>query len=111
MHAQLSAVKSFTTWRVAQGARECRERCGGHGYLKSAGFSDIEGIADAAVSVEGVNPVMALAASRFIVRNLKLAYLGKEVHPDIEYVKHIQIFHKIRAEIHSAEDVTLDKIK
>ena len=54
---------------------------------------------------------MALQTARFIIKNMKLAFLGKEVHPDTYYVKQIKIFHQIRSEIERHEDVTLEIIK
>lgn len=34
MHAISSAVKPVCTWAARDGIQECREACGGHGYLK-----------------------------------------------------------------------------
>lgn len=34
MHALSSAAKPYCTWTVQQAIQDCREACGGHGYLK-----------------------------------------------------------------------------
>ncbi|KAG8299835.1 acyl-Coenzyme A oxidase [Homalodisca vitripennis] len=34
MHAVTSAAKAVCSWTAAQAIQECREACGGHGYLK-----------------------------------------------------------------------------
>lgn len=34
MHALSSAAKPYCTWAVQQATQDCREACGGHGYLK-----------------------------------------------------------------------------
>lgn len=43
MHALSSAAKPYFTWTAQQGIQDCREACGGHGYLKGSrrfiGFS------------------------------------------------------------------------
>lgn len=35
MHALSSAAKPYCTWTVQKAIQDCREACGGHGYLKS----------------------------------------------------------------------------
>lgn len=35
MHALSSAAKPVCTWAVRDAIQDCRESCGGHGYLKS----------------------------------------------------------------------------
>jgi alkylation response protein AidB-like acyl-CoA dehydrogenase len=39
LHAISSAAKPICTWAARDGIQECREACGGHGYLKSKGKS------------------------------------------------------------------------
>lgn len=34
LHALSSAAKPYCTWTVQQAIQDCREACGGHGYLK-----------------------------------------------------------------------------
>lgn len=34
-HALSSAIKPFSTWLSRDAIQDCRESCGGHGYLKS----------------------------------------------------------------------------
>jgi alkylation response protein AidB-like acyl-CoA dehydrogenase len=34
MHGLMSAAKPFSSWIAQQAIQECREACGGHGYLK-----------------------------------------------------------------------------
>ena len=39
LHRLLSAFKPFITWNVLKGCEECRQACGGYGYLDFAGIS------------------------------------------------------------------------
>lgn len=34
MHALLSSAKPLCSWHAQHGIQECREACGGHGYLQ-----------------------------------------------------------------------------
>lgn len=34
MHALISATKPLSTWSAQTAIQDCREACGGHGYLK-----------------------------------------------------------------------------
>ena len=41
LHRLLSGLKAFVSWNTFEGLEECRQACGGHGYLKYAGISQI----------------------------------------------------------------------
>jgi hypothetical protein len=38
MHALLSSAKPLCSWHAQHGIQECREACGGHGYLQGTFF-------------------------------------------------------------------------
>lgn len=41
MHALSSAVKPVCSWAARNGIQDCREACGGHGYLKASQLGDL----------------------------------------------------------------------
>lgn len=40
MHALSSACKPVCTWAARDAIQDCRESCGGHGYLKSCFYAN-----------------------------------------------------------------------
>ena len=41
IHGVSSAAKPLGSWTAQQAVQECREACGGHGYLAAAGLGRI----------------------------------------------------------------------
>ncbi|XP_022234793.1 peroxisomal acyl-coenzyme A oxidase 3 isoform X2 [Drosophila obscura] len=67
IHAISSALKPVATWAARDGIQECREACGGHGYLKSAGLGDLRNDNDANCTYEGENNTLIQQASNWLV--------------------------------------------
>ncbi|XP_046680668.1 peroxisomal acyl-coenzyme A oxidase 3-like isoform X2 [Homalodisca vitripennis] len=68
MHALLSACKAVFSWTTQAAIQQCREACGGHGYLKCAGFAGLRNDNDASCTYEGDNNVLQQQASQWVVR-------------------------------------------
>lgn len=71
MHALSSAAKPVLTWLVRDAIQECREACGGHGYLKVARFGDLRNDNDGNLTYEGENNVLIQQASNWLLRFAK----------------------------------------
>ncbi|KAK5644686.1 hypothetical protein RI129_005986 [Pyrocoelia pectoralis] len=74
MHVILSAAKPLTTWSCQDAIQECREACGGHGFLKASGFGYLRNTNDASITYEGDNNVLLQQTSRWLLKqwdNLK----------------------------------------
>uniref|UniRef100_T1KXY4 Acyl-coenzyme A oxidase n=1 Tax=Tetranychus urticae TaxID=32264 RepID=T1KXY4_TETUR len=71
IHALSSCGKAITTWMARDVIQECRECCGGHGYLKAAGFGDLRNDHDANVTYEGDNSVLLQQTSNYLVKLYK----------------------------------------
>ncbi|XP_034471540.1 peroxisomal acyl-coenzyme A oxidase 3 isoform X2 [Drosophila innubila] len=67
IHAISSALKPCTTWAARDGIQECREACGGHGYLRAAGLGDLRNDNDANCTYEGENNTLIQQASNWLV--------------------------------------------
>lgn len=68
LHAIISASKPLITWTSRDAIQECREACGGHGYLKAARFGDLRNTVDPTVTYEGDNNVLVQQTSNWLLR-------------------------------------------
>ncbi|KQS70618.1 peroxisomal acyl-coenzyme A oxidase 3 isoform X1 [Drosophila erecta] len=67
IHAISSALKPVATWAARDGIQECREACGGHGYLKSSGLGELRNDNDANCTYEGENNTLIQQASNWLI--------------------------------------------
>lgn len=67
MHALSSAVKPVCTWSARNGIQDCRESCGGHGYLKASQLGELRNDNDANITYEGENAVLTQQASNWLL--------------------------------------------
>ncbi|XP_049867452.1 peroxisomal acyl-coenzyme A oxidase 3 [Pectinophora gossypiella] len=67
MHALSSAVKPVCGWTARDGIQNCREACGGHGYLKAARIGDLRNDNDANCTYEGENSLLLQQASNWLL--------------------------------------------
>lgn len=87
LHAISCCLKAVCTNEAAQAVETCRLACGGHGYLSSAGFSDIYKTVTAAQTYEGENTVLLLQTARYLMKSWGQALEGKKLTPSVEYLK------------------------
>lgn len=67
MHALSSVAKAICSWAARDGIQECREACGGHGYLKMSQLGELRNDNDANCTYEGENNVLQQQASNWLV--------------------------------------------
>ncbi|XP_063220753.1 peroxisomal acyl-coenzyme A oxidase 3 [Bacillus rossius redtenbacheri] len=77
IHAMVSSSKPLLTWTCLAAIQACREACGGHGYLKASGLSELRDGHDAKVTYEGDNSVLMQQTSNWLLRQWGRAAEGE----------------------------------
>lgn len=67
VHGLSSAGKPLSGWLARDCIQECREACGGHGYLKCSGFSYMRDDNDANCTYEGDNNILLQQTSNWLL--------------------------------------------
>ncbi|RLU21718.1 hypothetical protein DMN91_006094 [Ooceraea biroi] len=67
IHALSSATKALCSWTARDAIQDCRESCGGHGYLQMSRLGDLRAENDANCTYEGENNVLIQQASNWLL--------------------------------------------
>ncbi|XP_026747712.1 peroxisomal acyl-coenzyme A oxidase 3 [Trichoplusia ni] len=86
IHAMVSCSKPLLTWTVLAAAQQCREACGGHGYLKCANLGDIRSNHEATVTYEGDNNVLSQQTGNWLLRQFESARGSRSVDSPLHTV-------------------------
>lgn len=106
MHGLSSAAKPVCTWAARNGIQECREACGGHGYLKCARIGDLRNDNDANCTYEGENNTLIQQASNWLI-SLRRGEKNFEVASpmgSISFLKDMDAILKNKADFSSVEE-------
>ncbi|KAG7208991.1 hypothetical protein KM043_015158 [Ampulex compressa] len=79
IHALSSATKPLCSWMSRDAIQDCRESCGGHGYLKMARLGQLRAENDANCTYEGENNVLIQQASNWLLNQWSQFLNGKEI--------------------------------
>ncbi len=72
-----AALKSYSSWFTTQSLQECREACGGKGYLAENRFADLKADTDIFTTFEGDNTVLMQLVAKGLLSEMR-----KEFHDE-----------------------------
>ena len=87
LHSVLAGLKPMISGSVLEDLEECRQSCGGHGYLGTAGLTNILKNQYWLVTVEGENKMIIQQTARYILKTMQRMVQGKEISPDFLYMQ------------------------
>lgn len=71
IETQVAGLKSIITWFANETIQECREACGGKGYLMENQITDLKGDVDIFTTFEGDNHVLLQLAAKGVLSDFK----------------------------------------
>ena len=74
IETQAAGLKSVATWHATKTIQECREACGGKGYLRENRFADIKADADIFTTFEGDNTVLMQLVAKGLLTEFKQSF-------------------------------------
>jgi len=71
IETQVAGLKAIITWYANDSIQECREACGGKGYLLENRIADLKGDVDIFTTFEGDNTVLSLLAAKGVLSDFR----------------------------------------
>jgi len=79
-------VQAYATWMAAEGIAECRQRCGGMGFLRASGLPDLYAASVPACTYEGDNNVLIQQLARYLLKAITSVAEGKTLTGNAAYL-------------------------
>jgi acyl-CoA oxidase len=74
LETQVAGLKALITWFSNETIQECREACGGKGYMMENHLADLKGDVDIFTTFEGDNTVLMQLAAKGVLSDFKAEY-------------------------------------
>jgi len=86
IEALAAGLKSFATWNTTQTLQECREACGGKGYLSENRIDDLKNDTDIYTTFEGDNTVLMQLVAKSRLTEFKQEFSNMDFFGILNYV-------------------------
>ncbi len=86
LEAKAAGLKAFSTWNTTKTLQECREACGGQGYLAVNRFAALKADTDVFTTFEGDNTVLMLLVAKGLLSAYKNEFSKPDTGTIIKYV-------------------------
>ncbi|XP_043479794.1 peroxisomal acyl-coenzyme A oxidase 3-like isoform X2 [Leptopilina heterotoma] len=90
IHAISAAVKPLCSWLTQSAIQECREACGGHGYLKVSRLGDLRADNDANCTYEGENTVLIQQTSNWLLNQWRNVLNGSKLSSPLRSINFLE---------------------
>lgn len=106
IHGLSSGAKPLFGWITQRGIQDCREACGGHGYLKASRLGELRNDNDANCTYEGENNVLIQQTSNWLLNVYKTMKKSKVVTPlgSGDYLNNFDNIMKTKFQARSVEE-------
>lgn len=81
-----AGLKSYATWFTTEALQECREACGGKGYLSENHFADLKADTDIFTTFEGDNTVLMQLVAKGVLSQFQKEFAEDGVMGVLRYV-------------------------
>ena len=81
-----AGMKSYATWFTSETLQECREACGGKGYLSENRFADLKADTDIFTTFEGDNTILYQLVAKGLLSDLKKEFHDEGYRAILRYI-------------------------